>query len=194
LKVPVWQAPGLKGAAMSPFKRFLGARFFPAILIVLGLLALYPGVNDMLTGWQSKGWPSVEGTVRSAKIAISTSGTTNNVRGQSATQTHFADIVYDYATDGTAHEGYRVSFGETGDVDIRVAEDILSQYPEGSTVRVFYNPDSPRESVLEPGLHGYPWLFLVPAPIFVGLGLFMARFFPKASSRQVRYPILLRRL
>ncbi len=168
---------------MSPFKRFMGARFFPAILIVLGLLALYLGVNDMVKGWQSKGWPSVAGTVRSSKIATSTSGTTNSTPGQSATETHFADIVYDYAVDGTAYEGYRVSFGETGDVDIAIAEDIIGQYPAGSTVRVFYNPDGPRESVLEPGLHGYPWLFLVPAPVFIGLGLFMARFFPKASKR-----------
>ena len=36
--------------------------------------------------------------------------------------------------------------------DITKAEGVVSWYPPGSIVKIFYNPDDPEESVLKPGM------------------------------------------
>jgi hypothetical protein len=37
------------------------------------------------------------------------------------------------------------------------AEAVLARYPQGSVVRVYYNPERPQEACLEPGEHWTAW-------------------------------------
>lgn len=165
---------------MSPFKRFLGAKVFPAILISLGGLSLWLGINDMANGWASSTWPSVEGFVTASSVGINHSSTSS--RRTTTDTSYSADVEYTYAVAGEIYSGYRISFGEYSSADRAEAERFLRPYPKGQAVAVYYNPKSHRRAVLEPGLHGYPWLLLIPGVLFTALGVFMARFFPKASA------------
>ena len=168
---------------MSPVKRFLGARFFPAVLFLFGAVCLYAGADNLAKGWASRGWPAVAGVVTSAKVGINDTRMPGQSSGaQQVTPTYYPDIIYTYSIGETRHEGYQVSFGEYADADRSIAEEILDRYREGAAVQVYYNPDRPGEAVLEPGLHGFPWLFLIPAPIFLGLGYLMAKYFPGAAK------------
>jgi hypothetical protein len=88
---------------MSRTKRFFGAWFFPGVLIMLGSLALYLGVNDMVKGWTSHGWPSVEGVVIQSKIGLNAGKIGNSKQGED--QTFYADIRYAYAVGSEQHEG-----------------------------------------------------------------------------------------
>lgn len=161
---------------MSPFKRFLGARFFPAVLILLGALSLWLGISDVANGWASRNWPSVEGVIVASSIGINYSSSSN--RQKSTDTTYSANVEYTFAVDGEGYSGHRISFGEYASADRSDAERFLRPYPKGQSVTVYYDPKSHRRAVLETGLHGYPWLFLIPGVLFPALGFFMARFFP----------------
>lgn len=165
---------------MSPLKRFLGAWFFPAVLVLIGGLSLWLGISDMANGWASRNWPSVQGTIVASSIGINTSSSNN--RQKAADTSYSANVEYTFSVDGNDYSGHRISFGEYASADRAEAERFLIPYREGQNVAVYYDPDSHRKAVLEPGLHGYPWLFLLPGVLFSALGIFMARFFPKASS------------
>lgn len=167
---------------MSPFKQFLGSRLMPGILFLLGVLALWIGIDNVVKGVASQGWPSTSGVVTSASIDTTYSSNSSSTSAPS-TATYHPIITYDYSVNAISHSGYTVSFGGYSTTDQKEAETYLQNYPEGQKVAVFYNPGDHGESVLEPGLHDYPWIFLIPGVLFVLTGIFMARFFPKASSR-----------
>ena len=44
----------------------------------------------------------------------------------------------------------KVSFGQYKSGDISYAKEIVEKYPEGSKVKVFYDPNNPEIAVLEP--------------------------------------------
>ena len=46
--------------------------------------------------------------------------------------------------------GERVRFGEVSNKQI--AENLLEKYKPGDEVKVYYNPNNPKDSVLEPGI------------------------------------------
>lgn len=56
---------------------------------------------------------------------------------------------------------------------LSVVQSIRDKYPIGSTVKVFYNPGNPEESVLEPGASGSSYAFV----ILIGVGALVAFFF-----------------
>jgi len=170
------------GTRMSPFKRFLGARFFPALLVAFGALGLWAGIDNMVKGWASLDWPSTDGVITSSEFGQNDNSAISSANKKSSATTYYAKVEYEYAVEGLTYAGNKVSYGETASVDREEAERVLKPYPEGQTVRVYYNPDSHRQGLLEPGLHGYPWLFLLPGVLFLGAGILMARHFPKNSA------------
>ncbi|MCP4937283.1 MAG: DUF3592 domain-containing protein [bacterium] len=171
---------------ISPFKRFLGARFFPAILILLGGASLWAGADNMANGWASQNWPSTPGIITLSEIGMNNSVPLDTGVRKKSDATFYAKVEYDFTVEGKNYSGYKVSFGEYADIKREHAERVLQPYTVGKTVPIFYNPKSHRQAVLEPGLHGYPWLFLIGAMIFLPMGPLMAKYFPKPSPRQTK--------
>jgi hypothetical protein len=163
---------------LSPSQRFFFARIFPLFPILAGGVALYFGVTTMVGAAASKNWPVVEGTVIASSIRAergSSSGTGSTINRT----TYHAEVVYEYVIKGTPFSGERVNFGEYGRETTDHAAAILDRYPEGTVVSVHYDPEEPERSVLEPGMHGVPWFWLLlGTPIFlfgVGLAVVMPR-------------------
>ena len=71
--------------------------------------------------------------------------------GSGHTTSYYPVVVYEYQVGGHGYQGQRLSFGNeigwggfTG-----VAQKKVDQYPPGSVVPVYYNPENPNEAVLE---------------------------------------------
>ena len=102
-------------------------------------------------------WPSVPGTVRTSGVVEDSSSSGSR---RSSSVTYHANVVYDYVVEGKAYQGERISYGSYGTGDEERATRIAAGYPEGAAVRVYFQPDDPGESVLEPGTEGVPWFFV----------------------------------
>lgn len=119
------------------------------VLLFMGIgaaaLTIFLGIPMVMNALASKGWPSIEDGV----ITVS-EFTTNRDRDDGGT-TYGASVAYDYTVNGTLHTGSNVHFGQYGTSDPSYGRGIVNRYPVGKKVRVYYNPDDPSASVLEPG-------------------------------------------
>ena len=160
---------------MSPAKRFIAVRVFPWIIILVGALCIWIGVDQTYNAYQSLEWPEAPGEILSSGVRSETSSSS----GSRASTTYHAAVEYRYEVGGRWLEGDRISYGAYGTGEHDRAAAIAANYPVGARVTVYYQPEDPTESVLEPGAHGLPWFFLAMGLLFGVVGLLMAKFFPR---------------
>lgn len=134
-----------------------------ALFIVIGLLAAVVGLINNRQLRETAEWPQVEGTVTTAEIVEV------ERRGRSITFIDSPRITYSYWVDGDLYFNDVVVLGRLPDkADSDSGQRILATYPEGTPVRVFYNPDDPQDSFLEQEPRNWP---MRSAAILIGLGL-----------------------
>ncbi len=124
-----------------------------------------PGLRDAQA---SRSWPSVPGTV----TIVSSRAEWVNVRRKNLS--YFRPWVQStYTVNGQALVCERFAFNDhlisTGTK--KDAEDRIKSYQVGQTVQVYYDPNDPQKSVLEPGNISPSMSSLVGAVIFFGLAL-----------------------
>lgn len=93
----------------------------------------------------SLAWPSTMGIIETSTI---TSNTSTDSDGISST-TYAPIVVYSYSVMGSDFHSKRVGFGLDMSGSQSGAASVMSRFPVGKTVTVFYNPDNPGEAVLE---------------------------------------------
>ena len=145
-----------------------GAFLFIFTLIWSGMVLMFDGfmAHGVYKQFESQKYPSVAGTITHSEV---TSHSTSK-GGTSYT----AVISYRYEVDGQKFEGSKLRFGTTVSSS-EYARAAVNAYPLGSTAQVFYNPASPQESLLSPGVNGSDFmlgLFLTPFNM-VMLGLWI---------------------
>jgi hypothetical protein len=166
---------------------FLVAYVLPWPFLLAGIVVFGIGLHNLRNAQASEHWPTTAGTVVSSAVRTS-SGQSSSANEPSRTDiTYHAKISYQYHVEGTAHMGTRVAYGDCGSSRSSRAHDIVDRYPKGATVKVFYSPESPAESVLEPGTE--PQAFFLPAvgSVFVLAGLGMVVGLPAAARRAIRH-------
>jgi hypothetical protein len=127
---------------------FFFAKIFPAIFALPGAAMLCFGAQQVLEAHQSSGWPTVNGKVVVAEV-------TRDGR-------YYAPVItYEYKVRRQRWTGYRISFGDArrgGVAGLADAKTIVNRYETGKSVRVYYHPDRPQDSLLEPGLANGNWV------------------------------------
>ena len=118
------------------------------VLFIMGIagaaLTIFLGIPMMMSAFESSGWPSAEGVITVSEF-------TTNRDSDNGSVTHGANVAYDYTVNGTLHTGSNVHFGQYGSSDPSYGRGIVNRYPVGKRVGVYYDPDDPSTSVLEPG-------------------------------------------
>lgn len=133
-----------------------------AFFIVVGLLAAVMGFINHRKLQETADWPQVDGTVTSAEIVEV------ERRGRSITFIDSPVITYSYWIDGELFFNDVVVLDRLPDkADSDPGRRILATYPEGTAVRVYYDPDDPQSSFLEREPRNWP---LQSAAILIGLG------------------------
>jgi hypothetical protein len=78
---------------------------------------------------------------------------------------------------GTEYQGSRLRFGNPRSASRKKADAAIAPYPPGTTPLVRYNPQDPKEAVLETKKPSPVYLIMAPfGLLFVGFGLFWNSF------------------
>jgi len=121
---------------------------------LLGLAGIVSGVWHtwrLRIAMASRSWPSVPGRIESAQLNPVHRGSMDPDRAR-------AFIRYTYKVGPRSFDGWRTRFGWTTD-DQSAAED-YHFYHDNRDVAVYYDPDKPERSVLEPGPVPSLWIGL----------------------------------
>ncbi len=142
--------------------------FLSLVFIVVGVGVAILGNGVLKNAKQSTDWPAVEGKVISSEVERNQ----KRSNGKSST-TYHAEVLYDYVVEGTTYSGNKVVFGQGGSSNPASARSIVNRYPRAKIVSVFYNPDTPDVSVLEPGATWQSYIMLGLGILFAGIGLLL---------------------
>jgi len=130
--------------------------------IITGLAITAFGWRGFQKGKANKEWPAITGRVSSTSLS-------------SAENDLLPDIRFSYTVDNDHHEG-RVEFPPGTMPMPGFANTELEKYPQGSEIKVYYNPRQPAQSTLTPGRANDDWLILAMGIGFTVIGL-LAMFF-----------------
>lgn len=152
-------------------------------LLVAGIFLL---VGGGLTYWgwtilenakASASWPTAQGEVIKSEV-------TRNTDGEGHTS-YSPEVTYTYFADNQSRKSYTIKFGENSYGNKRTADEIAAKYPIGKSVTVFYDPQNPEKSVLEPGVSSGSYIVLGIGVLFVVISLLVpiiAFFFGSGDS------------
>lgn len=125
--------------------------------LILGVVFLAAGIGLSIWGHgmleearASADWPTVSGTIVSSDVSVSKSTSGSGSKRKTST-VYEPSITYKYEVDGKPFTSSRVTTNDYSSSSSKRAYRIVKKYPEGSTAKVYYNPDEPYLSVLEPG-------------------------------------------
>ena len=132
----------------------------PAVLF--GVYLCIISYAEVREGWNSGDWPQAKGVVLS-------SGVKHHEHSRKTTGINFrysADVQYSYSVNGETYSNRRLAVAEEKWDFAREAKMAASSYPKGAEVVVYYRPDDPQQSMLQPGVR-----FSSLSGILIGAGL-----------------------
>lgn len=129
------------------------------LFIIGGLIAALWGGVLIARARRTRHWPSVEGVIEASEVS-------------SHTDDLLPHIEYSYTVDGNTYRRV-VDFPAGTTPTQELSASYLQKYPQGSTVRVHYDPADPETATLAPGAEGGDWLVLAFGLGAVLLGILM---------------------
>ncbi len=132
----------------------------PVIMVLIAGLAMgFYGIYNIYKGYESQNWPTTQG-----KIIFSSLTGAKQIMGRRAF------IRFEYSVAGRRYVGRQISYTHIRG-NYSSAVEILRRYPIDKTVTIYYDPDNPRDAVLETEISGrIAWLFILSG-LAVILGL-----------------------
>lgn len=115
------------------------------VLALMGILILIAAGRLTWISARSGSWPKTAGMILTSEIVREQSGK-SSVR-------HCPTVVYSFEVNGISYRGDRIVFKELRMQRMDKAQTILSVYPPGKKVDVYYQPSNPERCILEPGFH-----------------------------------------
>ncbi len=119
-------------------------QFFGGILIITGIGMIGVWIYLFLRALSTKNWASTTGKI--IKGEVINSGTSSGSNSWSPT------IKYLYSINDNQFEGDRIKTIVSSYSSTKQAQKELDKYPVNSSVKVYYNPDKPADSVIIPGV------------------------------------------
>lgn len=140
---------------------------FRIMIFLAGTLLISGGIISILKGVQTQNWPSVQGLVISTDVVkISRSGSSPS----------FKPIVqYSYNVDEEIYRNSRLGVLSQTYGKADKAEQYILPYQSGNPVLVYYNPETPEDSLLEVGINWGSYLMAAVGLIFILISIFFGR-------------------
>ena len=144
---------------------FTANNLIPLIFAVVGFVLIYMYFKNLARVRASEGWPASQGTILESWVREST--TTDD---DGSTSSHYyPEVRYAYQVVGVEYQGDKLTFGpKSGSAQSKAAQ-VVSNYPKGATVTVYYDPQKPSTSVLERNVSKSLLLY---GMIFIIIGIF----------------------
>jgi hypothetical protein len=141
----------------SKGKGCLSSIFSMGIFLLIGIGLTYWGWTILQNARASASWPTADGIVTRSQVTHST-----DAEGGDSYQ---PQVTYTYSANNSTYENNTIKFGENSYSSRRKADEIAANYPIGKSVTVYYDPEKPDRSVLEPGVSAGSY-------IVIGIGVF----------------------
>jgi hypothetical protein len=121
------------------------------IISILGVVVVLTTLFDLYRALACRSWSTTQGVITMASAEIISAYQQTRKLHSTKNQTLF---YYDYTVNGEKYLGARIFFGDTflSLFSFAAAKSAITKYKEGQTVTVYYNPNNPANSVLEPGV------------------------------------------
>lgn len=117
---------------------------FSLVFLSLGVIFLVMGVVATRRSKTALTWPVIPGAILMTDIVRHEDTDSDGIGSVS-----FEPLVeYQYSLMGQSYTGKRIAFGANR-FNYKKALEIVSRYPVGAQVNVHYNPEKPKEAVLE---------------------------------------------
>jgi len=130
-----------------------------------GIVFFVWGLPPLKYSQESAGWPSVPGTIIRSEIE------TWHREGKSHYQ---PNIVYAYEVEGKKLTSSKVTVGDLpSDSNMSAAKRIQNEFPVGSSVVVFYDPEVPASTALKPGIQKNDVLLAFITSVFPLIGILL---------------------
>jgi hypothetical protein len=149
-----------KGAGSAGCLQGLGVSL---IFILIGLGLVFWGWNILHNARASAAWPTSAGRITESTLDHSTDA--------EGSDSYSPKITYTYSVNNLFYDSGTIKFGENSYSSQRKAQEILSHYPVGQSVTVYYEPDNPGKAVLEPGVSAGSYIVLAIGIFFVLIAL-----------------------
>ncbi len=137
-----------------------------AILAVAGVATLFAALKQLWGAARSRRWPSVPGRIVSSDVVDVSRKVQVGDELEKLVHEHRVEIRYEFTLKGVLFSGIDVGEALEQSTDERRAHERVAKYPKGAEVRIFYSPEDPTRSVLEPGIRAATWI-----PVLVALAL-----------------------
>ena len=122
--------------------------------LLIGLAVLGWTCWQTWCGYRTLNYRAIQGVVRECRIEKTRSFYHTYLERRRSRRNEFnyeLVIAYNYFVDGTAYVGNRVSLINAWNRPDLGRNAIVSRFPKGTVVKVYFDPDKPEESVLIPG-------------------------------------------
>ena len=127
----------------------------------IGVILIGVGIRQRIRLRASENWVAVPGKITATAVSVS--------RSSNSAEYNLA-VNYDYAVDGVTYTGHRIEFGRRNYARKKTAQAKLEQYPVGSPVMVYVNPEKPGDAVLVRSAP-YNALYFVLGILMLALGM-----------------------
>lgn len=157
------------------------------IMVVVGAIILLPTYNCVRKAKATAEWPETHGVVVSSQMKDSYL----RRRGGAARRTYYKfHIDYRYSVDGTEYRSERFSFSTNYLGEPEKVRFYNDNYGQGQTIKVYYNPARPSESVLIQGLPKFnrPQGRLLMGWLLFGIGILATVTFGSKVLRERKRP------
>lgn len=171
---PAFLGREYKRAVSSTWWSFGTALVFGMAAVVCVLIA----ASGYLRGVASRDWPSVQGTIGSAHITEHSSSR----RGRT-TRWWNVNFDYHYEVNGDRLSGSSYEKEHSADA----AQANLQSKPPGTPIGVYYNPTSPADHRLTPGISDAEILWIIAAVAVSSVALIACAYGMAARSRATRF-------
>ena len=149
---------------------FIFLYIFPYSFIAMGIAGVWTGIRQFSLARESCDWPSVKGVIAESKVLRSSDG-----EGGIG---FYPTIEYDYEVCGEMHQSSQVAFGEVTSGRRDYAERLVSKYPAGSSVEVYFDPSNHKASVLEHRPQAGVSIFTGVGLLFIAAGIALVFLMP----------------
>jgi hypothetical protein len=153
-------AAQLQALARTPQFDSVTETFARWFFLLWGTVVSVIQTRALWRGWQARRWPATTGQVLDVGLRYHRAR-----RGG-----YLPEVRYRYAVGGQELVGSRLRFGGRTLLSERAAKAALRGAQPGAEVAVHYNPQDPREAVLQPGVSIGDVVWLAAGLIALGIG------------------------
>jgi len=138
-----WSLFGLLMSGMGLMVPLCIFGVFAAVIAAVGLVFYRNSRKSAAERQAAQSWPSTQGTILSSSLQWH--------HGPDNSSSQVAVVVYQYEVNGKSYQGQVIKAGERF-LRVRRPGDnraIVSRYPAGKSVSVYYDPSDPADAALE---------------------------------------------